>query len=477
MREFQTRNKKIKEEGENIMKNAKKKILVLALAVCLIAVASLGTLAWFNASDEVANNFYIANSEDDPDDIFSVDVWEDATPDDPTGEDKIQDGIEFPAILPGDEYYKEVHIENTGSYPQYIRATVTVSDASVWQDVYGVYVVPLTDIVETINTAAIHTQVSYYDALSDTFVYELYYTDPLAVGSELIVFNTVNISENLDRFQAAELGGSFYINVVADAVQTENVGDNVFEAFTTVGLVKAAPISDPADLAAALASEDEAHLIIDAAALTNNTLVIDAPIKNKTLDFNGQEAVVTFGANATAENVVISGIEDADGTVPSAKTDAAFTGDVTFVACSFKDAAGQPFGATVFAGGNVTVDNCEFEGIGKSYGIYSTSTNGKLTITDSSFKNFGSWAIQINGAVNGDVTIDNCVFETPDGVLKILSGVNGDFTFTSNTMIGVKGHDGNANKILVSGSGSAPVSATGTKTVTGNTLDGVDWAQ
>ena len=56
----------------------KKKLLSLALAVIMIAILSFGTLAWFSASNTATNKFMVAGSEDaDPDDIFSVDVWED----------------------------------------------------------------------------------------------------------------------------------------------------------------------------------------------------------------------------------------------------------------------------------------------------------------------------------------------------------------------------------------------------------------
>ena len=59
------------------MKLTKKKVFVAALAVCLVAILSMGSLAWFSAQDEVDNKFMIATSEDlDPDDIFSVNVWE-----------------------------------------------------------------------------------------------------------------------------------------------------------------------------------------------------------------------------------------------------------------------------------------------------------------------------------------------------------------------------------------------------------------
>ena len=66
----------------------KKRVFAVALAVCLIAILSLGSLAWFTDSDQVDNEFLIAGSQDgDKDKVFSVDVWE-KTPDN----DKDQDG-------------------------------------------------------------------------------------------------------------------------------------------------------------------------------------------------------------------------------------------------------------------------------------------------------------------------------------------------------------------------------------------------
>ena len=57
---------------------AKKKVFVVAVAVCLIAILSMSSLAWFSDQDEVTNEFMISTSDDvdDPDGIFSVDIWE-----------------------------------------------------------------------------------------------------------------------------------------------------------------------------------------------------------------------------------------------------------------------------------------------------------------------------------------------------------------------------------------------------------------
>ena len=152
------------------MKLNKKKVIALALVVCLIATLSMGSLAWFTDTDSVTNDFQIAGSEDqNPDDVFSVDVWE---KDDPTSNDNIQDGITYPAILPGDDLYKEVNIENTGAYDQYIRAIVTVSDANIWQQLHGEAYVPLNKIATDLN-ANFETYSIVYDMKANTLTYVL----------------------------------------------------------------------------------------------------------------------------------------------------------------------------------------------------------------------------------------------------------------------------------------------------------------
>ena len=63
---------------EITMKMTKKKVFLAALAVCLVAIISMSTLAWFSDSDQVNNEFLIADSDDNTaDDIFNIDVWED----------------------------------------------------------------------------------------------------------------------------------------------------------------------------------------------------------------------------------------------------------------------------------------------------------------------------------------------------------------------------------------------------------------
>ncbi len=223
------------------MKLTKKKVFVSALAVCLIATISMGTLAWFSDSDSVTNNFYVADSEDDtPEEIFSIDVWEN-TPDG----DKDQDGYEYDNILPGDTLKKEVRVENTGHYEQYVRVIVTISDAQAWVNALGTEfnVTDVFDGFDATKWTHIWNNMNGATSVPENIVYVLYYKDIVNSGDVINVFNNVKIPTSLTQAQAVAFGGSFSIDVKAQAVQTENVvpegtavADAAWAAFNTVGM-------------------------------------------------------------------------------------------------------------------------------------------------------------------------------------------------------------------------------------------------
>ena len=86
----------------------KKKLFSVAVIMIMIAILSVSSLAWFTDSDSLQNDFMVATSDDkDPDDIFSLDLWEN-TPD----KEKEQVGHVYEDILPGSELKKEVFVEN-----------------------------------------------------------------------------------------------------------------------------------------------------------------------------------------------------------------------------------------------------------------------------------------------------------------------------------------------------------------------------
>ncbi len=228
----------------------KKKVLSLALVVIMIAILSFSSLAWFTDSESVKNEFLVAGSDDTtPDKIFSVDVWEDKDGDG-NADDEVEgegEGLTYEDILPGDLLKKNVFVENTGSYDQYIRVTVTISDAEAWINALGA------DAGEAAVTAIFngfditkwsHIWNNLYEAteIPENIVYVMYYKDVLPADEKLTVFTDVKIPTSLTQEQAFAFGADgFTIDVKADAVQTRNVvpegveaDDAAWAAFKTV---------------------------------------------------------------------------------------------------------------------------------------------------------------------------------------------------------------------------------------------------
>lgn len=220
------------------MKMNKRKVFVTALAVCLVAILSMGSLAWFSAQDNVTNNFYVADSTDTkPDDIFSVEVFErvDTDGDGVIDAALFENGFNYKDVLPGDLLVKEPVVRNTGYYKQYIRVIVTISDATAWLNAVGENIDMNTVFVGFDETKWTNIEKKIAGE-TDTVTYVLYYDGILESGNDITLFTDVKIPESLTQAQAAAFNGNFTIDVKAQAVQTENVGANAFEAFKTVGM-------------------------------------------------------------------------------------------------------------------------------------------------------------------------------------------------------------------------------------------------
>lgn len=221
------------------MKMTKKKVFVSALAICLVAIISMGTLAWFNATDNITNNFKVATDENNTDPTFSVKVSE-------TGLDgnETEDGVTYYDVVPGDVINKDPKITNTGDYTQWIRVSVTMTKANYWKNFGGS--LAFTDIFKgsTYGLAAnVGTATEKWLLVEDavepnadgTAVWYLYLNREFAAGSDEILFTKVNIDEDFTLDEVLSLGGEFSINVKADALQRDNTGDNAVEAFANVG--------------------------------------------------------------------------------------------------------------------------------------------------------------------------------------------------------------------------------------------------
>lgn len=208
----------------------KKKILVVALVVSLVALISAGTLAWFSDTDSATNNFYVTNSDqNDPDAIFSVDVTE-FVADDGEQKQSVDTGYDFEDILPGDVLTKQPFVTNTGSYDQFIRVTVTISDYAAFNAALGESY-PVASLFGNLNCGFegadlvldSHTENANGD---DSLVYVFYVNKVVAPGESIRLFDKVLVPTELDQadFANTTLSDGFSIDIFAEAVQTDNVG-------------------------------------------------------------------------------------------------------------------------------------------------------------------------------------------------------------------------------------------------------------
>ncbi|MBQ3847643.1 MAG: hypothetical protein II748_02175 [Clostridia bacterium] len=216
---------------------SKKKIFAIAVIAALAAILSLGSLAWFTDSEKVENDFLIADSDDEPDDVFSIDLYEmEDTDGDGVGDTKTDTGITYDyndqEVIPGATLSKEAFVDNTGRYDQYVRVKVTLSKASIWLSVLNIqsvdeyvdlnkFFVTPDGFDETWHRNDADTE---YDLTNDTLTYVYYFNGILSPDDDPVRFlKAVKIPGELTKEQAVEMDGSFDIDLVAEALQSENI--------------------------------------------------------------------------------------------------------------------------------------------------------------------------------------------------------------------------------------------------------------
>lgn len=222
---------------ENKVMN-KRKIFVAAVAISLVAILSLGTLAWFTDSDEMTNNFFVGNTQVDPDEVFGIDLWETS---DTNGDGQISDdetkgkgtkddeGFTYEEILPGQLIDKDPYFTNTGIHPQYVRAIVTVTEADILYEAMtpkGSDVSEWFDVPKFLPGTGDKWSLEYkYYTNKDTFVFVYCYTEALGAGLDTQkLFDDVVIPTELTKEQAAEIE-NFKITIVGQAIQSEHLAD------------------------------------------------------------------------------------------------------------------------------------------------------------------------------------------------------------------------------------------------------------
>lgn len=218
------------------MKTRKNKVFVAAVAVSLIAILSVGTLAWFTATDDVTNEFFVADSNTpDADGVFGIDVWEKDENGNEISKDDNTNGIVFEKIIAGDKLTKEPYLENTGIHSMWVRATVTVTGADVLKEaIGGLHWMAWENLLAGKDDGQWVIDSTTYDPVAKEVKYVLYYQQVLGEGQTTAkLFDTVLIPTGLTVEQAEKLD-SFDITVLGEAIQSENLGvATAKEAFET----------------------------------------------------------------------------------------------------------------------------------------------------------------------------------------------------------------------------------------------------
>lgn len=176
----------------------KRKIFLLAILVCCVALSAAGTLAYFTA-EETAYNVITTGTLD------------------MTLHEEIANGQPFPkegvsGVMPGQSVDKIVYIENSGDADFYVRISLSMSVANASGKALSADVMTL-----DINTDAWTKKGDYY-----------YYNTALKPGEKTApLFKTVKFDADM---------GNEYMNckaniiVSAQSVQSRNNGETVFDA-------------------------------------------------------------------------------------------------------------------------------------------------------------------------------------------------------------------------------------------------------
>lgn len=208
----------------------KRKILISAIAVCLVAILAFGSLAVFTDSRSVTNKFMTASSVDPEKEIFGIALFEtDITK---TDGSKTEIGNTYTEILPGKTLTKDPTVENTGIHPQFVRVLVTVDNASAWKAACVKHgITDLNTIFSGFNSDWQRKGESE-DTTADTITYVYYLNKVLEPEETSTLFTAVTIPQAFDIADMTALK-EFNLTLEAQAIQSEEIGcTNAYDAFT-----------------------------------------------------------------------------------------------------------------------------------------------------------------------------------------------------------------------------------------------------
>lgn len=189
----------------------KKKIIGIGAAVLLVASLAIGSLAYFTSKENIKNSFStIAQGTGDKGGDEGIDIVEDF------------DKVKAQSMIPGDTVNKDVQVNSTANYPQFVR--VKLSPSWVNSDGNANATLNQTDldniILNTTNVSEDITENQWFKG-NDGYYYYIAVLNPQgqqgANTSKLL--DSVTLASNTEK---SVLGNGFTVDVTAESVQATN---------------------------------------------------------------------------------------------------------------------------------------------------------------------------------------------------------------------------------------------------------------
>ena len=200
---------------------SKRKIVLLASALCMVAILAIGgTLAYFTDQETATNTFTMGGVE--------IDLYEHDE------DEKEVEALTYTDVVPGIAYDKDPTVDNDGSLDAWVRVNVTLNNYSIFAAAAKAHNV--TDLATIFGghdyTKWTRANISVNEE-SDTVTYSYYYNTVLAAGASTgPLFTTVTIPAAFTGDDLKDLTG-FKITVTADAIQKDpfTTAADAFAAF------------------------------------------------------------------------------------------------------------------------------------------------------------------------------------------------------------------------------------------------------
>ena len=229
----------------------KKRIMIIAAIVCIVALIGVGTLAYFQDYKEMTNMFAVAGA-DDPNnpngnmsatDLFSIKLYEtkyDEQTNSVVANEITETGNTYDDLLPNTVVAKDPTVENTGKYAAWVRMKVTMTNANNWKAALEKHGLDIQSVIQGVDGNKWYNITQQYDpAGSGTLMLTFYLREALPAEDDAstaiqddaaTLFTAIKIPAELEVSDLANLA-SFHIKVRAEAIQADNNGTSAVEAF------------------------------------------------------------------------------------------------------------------------------------------------------------------------------------------------------------------------------------------------------